>query len=93
MFKPDEKGDFPVCAQTSGNIADFLGFPGTGFANDDSNAIAGGDAVLQVAQRFLVLRRQQQEAAIRCQIEWPLSKAVELAIHIRDQPREAISDR
>ena len=45
------------------------------------HALALGDAVLQIGQRFLMLRRQKQVAWIRREVEGPLVQAKKALVH------------
>ena len=60
---------------------------GAGFADEQRDALAAGDAVLEVAQRLAVRLGQHQEPRVRRQVERPLAKAEELFVHQHAQRR------
>ena len=61
------------------------GLPSAGLADEQRDARAAGDAVLQVAQRLPVDVGHHQETRVRRQIERPLPEAVERLVHQRNQ--------
>src|SRR5205823_6509329 len=53
----------------------------SGFTDEDGHRLCREQTVLQIAQRLAMLRRQEQEFRVGCQLERELAKAVEAQIH------------
>ena len=70
--------------------ADERRLAGAGFADQQRDALAAGDPVLEVAQRLPVDVGQHQEPRVRRQVERPLAKAVEGLVHTACRSEPAV---